>query len=314
MGELRNEFSWSNSRARVFDECKRKYWFQYYGYWNGWSHTCDERTRSIYVLRKLKSRQTWVGELVHNSVERALRMIRSGRTPNPTELSDNLINRMRTEFKFSRAKRYWENPKEYPGLLEHEYEAGIPDEDWQALAEHARKCLTNFFASPYYTEMSRLAPDRWLTIEDKEDSYFFAEGVKVWTIPDCAFRRDQGAVIIDWKTGKADGEADPVQLPLYAMYVSHKWKFKPQEITTVEYNLGAGVQRVSVPTEEHFTAVRARIAESVRAMQALLTSTLQDNIAKPEHAFSVTNDLAVCKRCPYRKVCLDSPLNNLQML
>lgn len=311
MGELRNEFSWSNSRARVFDECRRKYWFQYYGYWNGWSPTCDERTRAIYVLKKLRSRYTWVGELVHDSVGRALRMIRSGQTPNPAELGEGLIQRMRTEFKLSRDRRYWENPKEYPGLLEHEYGAAIPDEGWQTLAEHARRCLDNFFASPYYAEMSRLPADHWLTIEDKQDSYFFCEGVKVWAIPDCAYRRGRGAVIIDWKTGKADGEADPIQLPLYAMYAARKWKFQPQEIITVEYNLGAATERVCVPTEEHFIAVRARIAESVRAMQELLVSGLQDNIARQEHAFSVTGDLSACKRCPFLKVCPDSPLNNL---
>ena len=35
--ELKNEFSWSNSRDATFRECPRRYYFRYYGSWGGWS-------------------------------------------------------------------------------------------------------------------------------------------------------------------------------------------------------------------------------------------------------------------------------------
>ena len=34
---LKNTFSWSVSRDNVLRECPRKYWFNYYGHWGGWS-------------------------------------------------------------------------------------------------------------------------------------------------------------------------------------------------------------------------------------------------------------------------------------
>ena len=54
--ELKNEFSWSKSRDETFRECHRKYYFQYYGYWNGWKENADQRVRLTYVLKKLQTR------------------------------------------------------------------------------------------------------------------------------------------------------------------------------------------------------------------------------------------------------------------
>ena len=37
MADLQNEFSWSKSRHEKFDECRRAYFYTYYGSWGGWS-------------------------------------------------------------------------------------------------------------------------------------------------------------------------------------------------------------------------------------------------------------------------------------
>jgi hypothetical protein len=36
MPELTNDFSWSRSRDNTFQECKRRYYYHYYGSWGGW--------------------------------------------------------------------------------------------------------------------------------------------------------------------------------------------------------------------------------------------------------------------------------------
>ena len=38
MGDIRNAFSWSFTRHRTFQDCRRAYYLNYYGYWNGWSN------------------------------------------------------------------------------------------------------------------------------------------------------------------------------------------------------------------------------------------------------------------------------------
>jgi hypothetical protein len=42
---IKNEFSWSISRNKVFQTCPRQYYFNYYGYWGGWELDAAERTK-----------------------------------------------------------------------------------------------------------------------------------------------------------------------------------------------------------------------------------------------------------------------------
>src|SRR6476659_5684864 len=74
---LVNEFSWSKSREGIFNECKRRFWFQYYGSWAGWEPEADARARDIYVLKQLRTRHIWIGNIVHEAIERSLKNMRA---------------------------------------------------------------------------------------------------------------------------------------------------------------------------------------------------------------------------------------------
>src|SRR3989304_4064769 len=76
MADLVNEFSWSRSRDNLFQECRRKYFYHYYGAWGADS---PEETRALYVLKQLSSRQQWAGKVVHEGVEWVLRALFEGR-------------------------------------------------------------------------------------------------------------------------------------------------------------------------------------------------------------------------------------------
>ena len=49
MVELANEFSWSRSRDATFQDCRRKYFYQYYGAWGGWDPGAPTDVRRLYV-------------------------------------------------------------------------------------------------------------------------------------------------------------------------------------------------------------------------------------------------------------------------
>ena len=59
MAELQNRFTWSRSRAGMFDTCHYRYYLNYYGSWGGWSWNADPRNRRIYILKQLQSRWMW---------------------------------------------------------------------------------------------------------------------------------------------------------------------------------------------------------------------------------------------------------------
>ena len=67
MAELANEFSWSRSRDATFQDCRRKYFYQYYGAWGGWDPGAPPDVRRLYILKQLSSRQQWAGRIVHDA-------------------------------------------------------------------------------------------------------------------------------------------------------------------------------------------------------------------------------------------------------
>ena len=150
MAALVNEFSWSRSRDNTFQECRRRYWFQYYGHWGGWEANADAETRTIYILRHLKLRQMWAGEVVHACIQRSLENLRAGIEPLPVDRILALaLDQMRTEWKQSREHVYRSRPKTL-ALFEHDYDVPVPGEEWRSNAEHVTNCLKTFYASDTY--------------------------------------------------------------------------------------------------------------------------------------------------------------------
>ncbi len=121
MGErLTNDFSWSRSRDNTFQECRRKYFYQYYGSWGGWEADAPADVRRLYVLKQLSSRQQWAGRVVHDAIEMALHVLREGRDVPVEPFVTDVIERMRAEWRSSKAGTYRDRPKT-TALFEHEY-------------------------------------------------------------------------------------------------------------------------------------------------------------------------------------------------
>ena len=301
MAELQNVFSWSRSRDRVFQECRRKYWFQHYGSWGGWDARSEPRTREIYVLKQLQSRWMWAGDRVHHAIEDVLKAARNGsRVPLEKALAATL-DAMRKEWKASKEREYRKAPKKVPGLFEHEYLPELPREKWAAVGALVETCLKNFYAGPLAAEMFGLTRERWLTVEDMEQFDF--EGTPVWVKIDAAFRAEGGgARIVDWKTGRKQEEGfDEIQLGCYTVFARQKWGFGPGAVSAELVYLAAG-ERVEVPmTEEAVERTRAAMRASIAAMREVLADPAAN--AAREADFPYTDELKLCRSCNFQKVC-----------
>jgi len=77
--DFKNEFSWSQSRKRFFDECRRKYFFQYYGSFGGWDYTADSRKKELWIEKSLQTVPMLLGDCVHRAIEACLSDERRGR-------------------------------------------------------------------------------------------------------------------------------------------------------------------------------------------------------------------------------------------
>jgi hypothetical protein len=306
MPDLQNEFSWSKSRHEKFQECRRAYYFTYYGSWGGWEAPAGSDVRELYVLKKLSSRWQWAGSLVHEALKRALTRAKGcGELPALDRVLEQTRARARGAWAASREKSYWREASRIVGLVEHEYAEPVPDAEWKRLWDQVVEgSLRAFWASPVLEEIRRTPRDRWLTV-DELDSWDF-EGTKVWVAIDFAYRDADGRVhVLDWKTGKERG-VDHVQVGIYALYAAQKWGVATEAVTGgLVYLVANGVpggERVSVAADR---AALDRCTAEMRASIADMKGALAEpakNVARIE-AFPMLESRDACKRCPFRRPC-----------
>ncbi len=307
MAELQNVFSWSKSRDEQFRECQRKYFYDKYLSWGGWDPHSPKDVRLAYVLKNLKNRWAWKGETVHHVIESSLKSLRLGKPMSVDEASTLLTEIMRREFRSSKAKKYFEDPKKNRGLFEHEYEKGVVDSVWKEVHDSSAECLKNFYASELYQELLRDDKQNWLVIEDLEEFQIF--GSKIYVKLDFCRKKEGLIEIYDWKTGKEnnrDGEdsAQDIQLGTYAIFAMQRWEVPLEKIRTTLFHLGSAhpVPKNVPLTASLIEATKDAISKSIVEMQRLLSDPSR-NIPKPKENFQFTQNTRLCNFCNFYKIC-----------
>jgi hypothetical protein len=301
MAELTNEFSWSRSRDGTFQDCRRRYFYHYYGAWGGWEAAASPEVRRLYVLKQLATRQMWAGRVVHDAVEMALHVFREGRDVPVEPFIEDVVERMRAEWRGSRAGHYRDAPKTL-ALFEHEYTIELKPEVWQAMRGTVVTCLRNFFRLPLVASIRRTSGEHW-SIEHWSKVFAF-EGTPVWIAPDFGFWTPEGRLaLIDWKTGggAGNGAGASFQLGCYALYANDLLGVDPARVDLLEVNLREPVVTAHTWDAGRLDAVREQLRLSIRAMKAYLADSAA-NVAVIDD-FERTEDLRICRWCNFRAVC-----------
>jgi len=306
MADLTNDFSWSKSRHEKFADCRRAYFFTYYGSWGGWEAPAGSGVRELYVLKKLSSRWQWAGSVVHGALKRVLSRAKVSGDLLPLEkLLDRTRAKARAEWAGSREKSYWREASRIVGLLEHEYGEPVADADWKRLYESVVEgSLRAFYASPVLEEILATPREDWLVV-DELDAWDF-EGTKIWVAVDFAYRDREGRVhLLDWKTGKERG-VDHVQVGIYALYAREKWRVPESGVAGGLVYLVAngtpGGERVTVAADPAaLEACKGEMRASIAGMKAALADPSR-NVAR-EDAFPRVEERDSCRRCPFRRPC-----------
>lgn len=300
MAELENTFSWSRSRDGLFQECRRKYFYHYYGAWGGWEADAPLEVRRLYVLKQLTGRHGWAGRVVHEAVEMALRVLHAGRELPEGWLLDETLRRMRQEWRLSKGGAYRERPKVGVALFEHEYAIEVTPRDWQVLRDHVLRCLRNFHRLPLLGQIRGTPRERWILIE--EVRAFDFEGTPVYAAPDFGYWTTADRLaLVDWKTGSPAPEETAVQLGCYALYARDVLEVPPERVDLLEVNLREGTVSVHPWDEGRVDDIRERLRLSIRAMRAWLRDPAANVAALDD--FERTEELRICRWCNFRAVC-----------
>ena len=146
---------------------------------------------------------------------------------------------------------------------------------------------------------------RWLEIEALNSFDF--EGTKVFVKLDVAFRDDDGrTVLIDWKTGRAPDPDHSMQVATYALYAAQAWGGAPTDVETRLAHLATGSTESVTLSEKALEAALSRIRASIRDMRQKLAPD-GANVAQ-EADFPLVADPRTCRRCNFRRVCLNEGL------
>jgi hypothetical protein len=301
-GDLKNEFSWSYSRAAKYRQCPRAYYYHYYAAWEGWQKDAPAPVQRAYLLKNLTDLSRWTGTLVHESIRFALTRLKAGQSITEAKLLKQMRSRAQADFTDSQSERYRQKPNQLTGFQEHYYQTNLPKSEWQAAQAQAENYLRTFLNSALYADLRQKPPLTFLNVEELQ--FFLLAGVKIWVQIDLA-RREKGTIYLyDWKTGPVDSAELRQQLSIYGLYLRHTW---PQDNSTkvslraIVYLLAEDKLLEFDLDEPMLQETQALVERSVAQLRGLLIDA-EANLASLRH-FPMIDDLRVCRRCQFRELC-----------
>jgi hypothetical protein len=297
MAVLKSELTWSFSRDRLFRDCRRAYYYNYYASWTGWEKTADDLCRKAYILKNIQNSDMWIGDITHQIIKWILSQA-AGKTSITLEQAQiKTKDMLMRTWQQSRNKLWQQNIKYNLNLLEHYYGIELTKEELTRKLQKAADSIRNFYSCGVLDLFDNLPRENFLAL-DELDTFEF-EGLKIFAVPDFAVRNN-GFTLYDWKTGKPS-DNDTLQLSLYALYAQAKWKAAGDEIKIVPvYLAGENIEIKPVnPLPED--KVTAYMRASINEMKAILidretNKTAIERCPKTQEAWR-------CKNCKFQEIC-----------
>ncbi len=311
MPELKNTFCWSFSQSKDFAECKRRHYWNRYGFWGGWESTAPAEARTAYRLKQIQNKWSLVGDAVDETIQEVLQRAMVKAQVSYDAALERAMQTLRNAWRDHFSERWRSDPKRCTCIRELYYNE-IPGEPcptrdaWvDQIKGRTETCLRNFFLHvlPRLQELSinQLLPVARPAQGDPE--HFHVSQIKVYAIPDYAYRVQDVISIHDWKTGIRRDEHQR-QLAVYGLWAQRKHEATVENVRLYAEYLESG-ECQAVPFDLTIAgAVFDTIMKSVNEMrQYLVEGDLERNEAQPRDAFPKTDDLSRCRLCNYRELC-----------
>lgn len=303
MGELQQTYAWSNSRVRLFRECKYKYYLHYILSWTGWNKNAPPEKQKAYLLKNLSSIPMWAGSIVHDIIET---VIKNGRQTKKwmsrKDAKEMAVQALRKGWKQSKNEMWKLKVKGNLNLKEHYYNEDIGRDYTDLYKQKILACIQAFYDFSFFGIICSLPNKDWLSLEDFQ-SFQMKNGEKVAVKIDCGFRYKNRVVLLDWKTGKLDNNVID-QLTVYAMYAMKMgWAKGPEDIIIVPVFLAAYAQdpMCAVP-ELTVTMPMIKKQANIISQEYPMLLKAHENKDNPDF-FEATDNKQRCQWCNFRDMC-----------
>ncbi|MBU4210979.1 MAG: PD-(D/E)XK nuclease family protein [Kiritimatiellae bacterium] len=312
MADLINTFSWSISARADFEECPRRRFLAKYAMWGGWKADAPSLTRAAYRLGKMENRFTLQGNAVERAVMWALRQTQAEQAGKPvtaTQAYETVVKPYLNQCWNESKKKLWQaNPKKHCCLHEHYYPAHhhTPEADMTArMIEQIKRCLANFLEQ-VMPRLGSVRPEQEVEIahaDGGDPESFLFESIKVYAIPDYAYRQEDHLHIHDWKAG-SEKPAHRDQMTIYGLWAHTKHALPPERIQVHLEYLSKGATQSMALTGHDLEHARGLIRESVGGMaEYLVAGDIRRNQPLPQEDWELSADLGICRHCRFYELC-----------
>lgn len=296
--------TWSHSRDEILSECKRRYFYRYYGAWGGWRSDASASARQAYRLTQLTTLDQVLGVSVHTRAREICAAV-VHRRPRPAlsllqQRTRDDLNRICRNSRDMRA--FLRNPKRHPVLLSAYYDRGLGAETIERIRDKAERCLRHLDASPAWDSLAGCRPDQIQVFD--EPGHFAMEETLVWAAPDLAYTGQDGrTVVLDWKTGRVDAGTALAQLCLYACFLRESQATETSSAGWVGQlvQLSTGEIWSADLSDAELAAAEGRVRTSLQAMRELLEP--DGRTPKPLDLFPLKRCRGRCPECAYWELC-----------
>lgn len=309
MGELKNTFSWSFSAAEDFEQCRRRRYWSKYGMWGGWARNASPEQKTAYRLNKMDNRWGLMGQAAENAIMWVLKQHQQGDVVDADAAWKTIARPFLSKKWKESIEGHWRSsPKQFCCLREHYYKT-LEDENEakRQVAAQVQNCIVNFI-DKVLLRIEKIKPGQEFRIATPEQGgdveNFIYEGVKIYSIPDYAYRIGEQVHIHDWKAGKIKTEQHRLQLSLYALWAIVKHGAKLENIFLYVEYLNEGQVLPFQLTEADMEETTARMSDSVGEMtEYLVDHDRGKNEPLPKAEWELTLDPVNCHQCNFYELC-----------
>lgn len=276
--------------------------------WGGWDRNADAVTKQAYRLNKMTNRWGLMGVATENTIMRVLRQHQAG-NPMTAEAAYEAVARpfLIRCWKESKNQAWKQNPKKFCCLHGHYY--GTMDDEKAAIGAIRAQVIhcTENFIEKTLPRIGTISFEQEIKIQTPElggdPENITWNHVKMYVIPDYAYRLGNQMHIHDWKAGKIKA-SHREQLAGYALWAEVKYQVPIEDtFLYVEY-LNEGQVLPFQLTAGEFDKQKARIEASVAEMsEYLIDFDRTKNEPVPKDEWELAADPDSCKMCKFYELC-----------
>ncbi len=288
--EFTDILGWSYSRYSTFQQCKRKYYYEYY------KKRDIENLAKIQVLRELTTVPLEIGNISHKLIQALLSRLRKSAEEIDREKFYDYARRL--TFDVCKEKHFEDV---YYGKRD---AVNIEAE----VLEPVSFAMKNFLLSDrlqWLFEEALVTKNDWIIEFDEKNKFGECriDNLKAYCKVDFMFPVDEKLHILDWKTGREDYAKHSIQLRGYAGWANFQFDTDYSQISTTVAYLLPEYKETSVNLNEYdIDDFAMQVREQTDAMYEYC-EVPELNIPLPKENFEMTPLVNFCKTCKYRELC-----------